>query len=151
MKHVFALVALLALTGPTLAVDSVATLTGIATAKDGDGILFGKVEVRLQGIAAPEFNSRKKEPGGRESLDNLRALMEGKAVRCELDGTHARKRPVAVCFVGEIELGKQQVLAGHARDCKRFSKGRYLDAELVARASGIDLSTIYELPPYCRD
>ncbi len=32
---------------------SVAKLTGVAKVKDGDGVLFGKVEIRLQGIAAP--------------------------------------------------------------------------------------------------
>lgn len=100
MKHIVALIALLTLSSPALSLQYAATLTGIAVAKDGDGILFGDVEIRLQGISAPEFNRRKKEPGGKESLENLRGLVDGKWIRCELDGTTARQRPVAVCWVG---------------------------------------------------
>lgn len=38
-------------------------LTGIASVKDGDGLQFGSVEIRLQGIAAPELDDKL----GRES------------------------------------------------------------------------------------
>lgn len=72
------------------AFESVATFIGVAIVKDGDGILFGKVEVRLQGIAAPEDNGHKRDPGGPASSANLRALVEGKMLRCELDGSTAR-------------------------------------------------------------
>jgi len=42
---------------------AVAVLTGIASVKDGDGLQFGSVEIRLQGIAAPELDDKL----GRES------------------------------------------------------------------------------------
>lgn len=126
-------------------------ITGIARVVDGDGISVGDVpDIRLQGIAAPEDNGAKREPGGPESSANLRALVEGKAVVCKPDGTKTRGRPVAVCFLGAKDIGLHQVETGHARDCPRFSKGRYADAEVRARAAGRDLSAIYPLPGYCR-
>jgi len=131
------------------AFETVATLSGIAHVADGDGILFGKVEVRLQGIAAPEDNSKKLEAGGRDSTANLRRVVDGRFVVCHLDGTTAVKRPVGICFVDGVEVNRHQVRSGHARDCKNFSAGRYLDDEMAARQSGHDLHLIYDLPPYC--
>jgi endonuclease YncB( thermonuclease family) len=125
-------------------------IEGIARVVDGDGIAVGDIpDIRLQGIAAPEDNATKRDPGGPESAANLRALVEGKAVVCRPDGTKTRGRPVAVCYVGNTELGLHQVETGHARDCPRFSKGRYAAAEAKARAAGRDLSAIYPLPGYC--
>jgi len=129
--------------------ETVATMSGIGQVKDGDGILFGKVEIRLQGVAAPEDNSTKLEAGGKESTENLRVLVDGKFVVCHLDGTTAAKRPVGICFVDGIEVNRYQVQTGHARDCRKFSGGRYLDDELAARRSGHELHLIYDLPSYC--
>lgn len=131
------------------AYETVAVISGVATVADGDGVKFGKVEVRLQGIAAPEDNSRKVEIGGPASTASLRELIEGKFVVCHLDGTTAGRRPVGVCFVDGVEVNLHQVAAGQARDCPAFSKGRYSDAEQAARAVGIDQSKLYELPGYC--
>ncbi len=103
-----------------------ATLTGVASVADGDGPLFGRAEVRLQGIAAPELDG----PTGAESRAGLLRLAGGKEVVCHLDGTTAgRSRcPVAVCFVDGRDVGRAQVEAGLARDCPGYSKGRYRDA-----------------------
>ena len=65
------------------------------------------------------------------------------------DGTKARGRPVAICSIGNTDIGALQVLAGPARDCPRFSGGRYSAAEATARASGRNLSAISGLPSYC--
>lgn len=139
----------LALSSPSSAFETVATVSGVGHVKDGDGILFGDIEVRLQGIAAPEDNSHKVETGGQESTANLMELVDGKYVVCHLDGTTAGKRPVGICFVNGIEVNRYQVRTGHARDCGKFSGGRYLDDEMAARRSGHDLHLIYELPSYC--
>ncbi len=128
----------------------VATMTGIASVVDGDGVRFGEVEIRLRGIAAPEDNDRKREPGGPESSANLRAYVEGKKIVCALDGTTASSnRPVGICFLGEEDIGAYQVRSGHARDCPAFSNGMYRDEEMEARQAGKDLSKLYPLPSYC--
>lgn len=126
----------------------VAKLIGDPRVKDGDGLLFGEVEIRLQGIAAPEMG----DPMGRISADNLRGIVEGKRATCYLDGTRAgkSKRPVGVCTVDGKDVGELQVRAGMALDCPRFSLGRYRDAESMAVLSGHDLSESYALPNYCK-
>lgn len=63
----------------------------------------------------------------------------------------ARGRPVAVCWVDGRDVGELQVLAGHARDCPRFSEGRYSAAEAEAIDGGHILRAIYPLPSYCLD
>jgi micrococcal nuclease len=129
-----------------LAVHPVAQVIGVASVKDGDGLLFGKVEVRLQGVAAPEL----RDPYGEESKAALAALVEGKTGFCELDGTVASSnRPVGVCFIDGVEVGAEMIRLGFARDCPAFSLGRYEALELKARAEGRNLSLLYDLPEYC--
>ena len=129
--------------------DNPPLIEGVASVKDGDGIVIDGTEIRLQGIAAPEDNAAKRERGGPESTANLRSFVEGNVARCELDGTRTRNRPVGVCIVQGTDIGEYQVRTGHARDCPRFSRGRYARAEQAARAAGRDLSAIYALPRYC--
>jgi hypothetical protein len=42
------------------------------------------------------------------------------------------------------------VRRGVARDCPRFSEGRYAEAERQAAAEGATIGRIYALPGYCR-
>ena len=44
---------------------------------------MGKVPIRLNGVSAPEL----KETSGPQSKQFKRNLVDGKSVRCELDGT----------------------------------------------------------------
>lgn len=126
-------------------------LAGIGRATDGDGIILGDVEVRLQGIAAPEWSNRAgHDPGGEAALRGLASMVDDREVRCELDGTTASGgRPVGMCFVDGHDVGRRMVEMGLARDCPRFSGGRYEEAEAQARVRGADLSRIYHLPGYC--
>ncbi len=126
-----------------------ATISGIAGVRDGDGILFGDAEIRLQGIAAPEDNPNNREPGGRAATDALERLVKGMPVTCYLDGTTARKRPVGVCVLDGEDLGAWMVRNGFARDCPSYSGGRYAEDERMARRDGMDLSERYALPTYC--
>jgi micrococcal nuclease len=128
---------------------SVGLIEGIATAKDGDDVIVQGIDMRLQGIAAPEDFGRKRQPGGPEATANLQRIVGGKAISCTPDGTKARGRPVVTCTVGGVDVGLLQVEQGFARDCPRYSKGRYAAAEQRARASGRDLSKVYPLPAYC--
>lgn len=128
----------------------VRTISGTARVVDGDGLYVDRIEVRLQGIAAPEDGPQNREPGGQDATAALRLLAEAKPVTCYLDGTETYGREVGRCVVDGIELGGAMVRAGHARDCPRFSGGDYAAAEREARALGRDLSAIYDLPGYCR-
>ena len=132
--------------GSAVAVQPIARITGVASVKDGDGVLFGKVEIRLQGVAAPEL----RDPYGKESKAALADLIEGKTALCELDGTVASSnRPVGICFVDRIDVGAEMIRLGFARDCTAFSLGRYNAIEKEAREAGHNLSLTYSLPDYC--
>ncbi len=72
---------------------SVGLVEGVATAKDGDDVIVQGIDMRLQGIAAPEDNGRQRQPGGPEATANLKKLVEGKNIACMPDGTRARGRP----------------------------------------------------------
>jgi endonuclease YncB( thermonuclease family) len=130
---------------PSLVFGQAATLEGIGMAKDGDDILFGDVSVRLNGVAAPEQDS----VDGPAATNFLSSLVDGNKVTCRLDGTRANGRPVGVCFVKGVDVGQALIEAGFARDCPRYSGGRYLEAEKSAVLTGKDLSATYPLPGYC--
>lgn len=76
-------------------------------------------------------------------------LVDGMRLTCELDGTLARGRPVGICYLNGEDIGALQVRQGFARDCPRYSGGRYKADESAARAAGLDLSQTYRLPGYC--
>jgi len=52
-------------------------------------------------------------------------LVAGKAVRCDLNGERNRDRLIGVCFLDGHDIGASIIAAGLARDCPRFSGGRY--------------------------
>ena len=118
----------------------------VSHVRDGDTIELGPIAVRLQGIAAPEVN----EPGGDIATDAIRDLVLGKDLRCDRTGDRSYDRVIGVCFLEDgRDVGEIMVFQGHARDCRRFSRGRYADAEKHARTMGHNLSQIYALPEYC--
>ena len=146
MTRLAAILAALALPAGASAYQAVSTVEGTARIVDGDGLRLGGVEVRLQGIAAPEL----RQPGGREAAQALALLTARKHVTCHLDGTTTYDRLVGRCTVDGQDAGAVLVFGGYARDCPRFSRGDYAPYEAAARAAGRDLSRAYPLPGYCR-
>ncbi len=117
----------------------------VTDVRDGDTIEVGRTAVRLQGVAAPEL----RQPLGLEARRALRDLAEGRRVACEPDGTRSYDRVVAVCRLedGGDDIGALLVRRGLARDCARYSKGRYAALEA---ATGAPIRRLYKLPAYCR-
>jgi micrococcal nuclease len=114
--------------------------------RDGDTIELGEMAIRLQGLAAPEWN----EPGGTESRKAMIELAHGRTVRCELDGTRTYDRCVGVCYLDGADISEIMVRRGVARDCPRFSQGRYAEAERQAASDGAAIGGVYSLPGHCR-
>jgi len=77
-------------------------ISGIATEIDGDGILFGKLDVRMQRIAAPDYGDSKDQEWGTESRQNLVDLVWGKFDVCHLNGSRAGDRLVGICYHDRI-------------------------------------------------
>lgn len=116
------------------------TLTGNVThVRDGDTIEVGGVPVRLNGVAAPELD----EPVGQEAKQFMIRLVAGKAVRCDLNGERTYDRVVGVCYLNDQDIGASIIAAGLARDCPRFSGGRYSATDTAA-------SKRLPLPGYCK-
>ena len=105
---------------------------------DGDTLFVGPTKIRLQGIAAPEWD----EPFGPEARAFLIAVALGKRARCDLTGERSFDRQVAVCRIDGQDLGRLIVGAGLARDCPRYSGGRYETFE-------VERSKLLPLPGYC--
>lgn len=115
-------------------------LTGTVThVRDGDTIEVGIIPIRLNGISAPKLD----EPLGQKSKDFIVSLVDGKRVRCELNGVKTYDRFVGVCYLDERDIGAALIKAGLALDCPRFSDGRYKSVEVAAARS------VITLPRYC--
>jgi micrococcal nuclease len=143
MRPALRLVLLLALlASPAVAAER---LVGRARVIDGDPIVVGGVHVRLQGVAAPEVahpGQPDDEPGGPEARAFMQELVEGRTVVCALTGERTRGRRVGTCMVDGHDIGGKLIEAGLARDCPRYSHGRYAALEPeVARQ--------LPLPGYC--
>jgi endonuclease YncB( thermonuclease family) len=114
--------------------------------RDGDTIELGAMAIRLGGLAAPEWDA----PGGQEATDAMKGLVLGKVVTCELDGTATYDRCAAICTLAGADISETLVDMGLARDCPRYSGGRYADAEQAAADRGSTIRVMYQLPGYCR-
>ena len=100
----------------------------------------GRIAVRLNGVDAPEL----KERGGRAGREWMRRVFGGQRLTCRLNGDRTYDRWVGVCWDREgHDLGASVIAAGHARDCPRYSGGRYREFETAASKS-------IPSKPYCR-
>jgi len=97
------------------------TLEGVASAIDGDTIIINNYKIRLNGVSAPELN----EEGGNEAKQAMQKILENKTIKCSLSGRKSYERYIGVCWIGAVDVGALLVLQGFARDCFRYSGGRY--------------------------
>jgi endonuclease YncB( thermonuclease family) len=113
-------------------------LAGQASVIDGDTLRVAGQKVRLQGLAAPEIS----EAGGHKATAALIQIVKGQRVSCELDGTKSHDRVVGICYVEGRDVAAELVKHGLARDCERFSGGRYRELETPS-------GRLLPLPFYC--
>ena len=100
--------------------------------------------MRLDGISAPER--------GHEAYTKgkwfVAALMrEAQTIECDLEGRMSYDREIGACFFimqdgARIDPQAEAVRAGFARDCPRYSGGRYREFETPE-------SRALPLPGYC--
>ena len=130
--------ALLLLSAPAAAQTIEGSVTHI---RDGDTIEVDGVPIRLNGLAAPERD----EPGGPEATAAMQRIVhQAGHLRCELTGETSYDRQIGVCFtLGGQDIAALMVAQGVARDCPRFSGGRYQQYET-------DASRALPLPGYCQ-
>ena len=97
------------------------TLEGVASAIDGDTIIINNYRIRLNGVSAPELS----EEGGNEAKQAMQKILQNKTIKCSLSGRKSYERYIGVCWIGAVDVGALLVLQGFARDCFRYSGGRY--------------------------
>ena len=114
------------------------TLEGVASAIDGDTIIINNYKIRLNGVSAPELN----EEGGNEAKQAMQKILENKTIKCSLSGRKSYERYIGVCWIGAVDIGALIILQGFARDCFRYSGGRY-------RALEPRVARYLPLPQYC--
>ena len=128
--HLFAglciLLALVAL--PAVAAER---LVGRAHVIDGDTIVVDGIHVRLKGVAAPEV-AHAGEVGGDAARAFMTALIEGQTVVCDLTRERTHGRRVGYCYRDGQDIAAELIKAGLARDCPRYSAGRYAQLETAA-------------------
>ena len=105
--------------------------------RDGDTIEVGGLAIRLQGLHAPETD----DPGGAEASAFMSNLVLGRDLDCDLTGERSHDRLIGVCYLDGRDIAAELIGAGLARDCPRFSGGRY---------AAIDRRPDMPLPDYCR-
>ena len=94
----------------------------ITYVRDIDTFEVNGIPIRLDGVDGPEY----KERDGRAAKRWLQNTYGGAKVRCWLDGTTTYDRHVGICYDRmEQDIGAVIIANGWARDCPRYSDGRY--------------------------
>ncbi|MCC7271550.1 MAG: thermonuclease family protein [Alphaproteobacteria bacterium] len=111
-------------------------VAGPAVVVDGQTLMVGERRVRLQAIEAPDPRAA----SGRRALIELRRVVGRESVRCELvelDRVGAGAKPswIGVCFVGDLDLGREMVRRGWARALPRYGEIYVID-EAAAKSAG---------------
>ncbi len=99
--------------------------------RDADTIVVDGTPVRLNGVDAPELDTRSGQDAKRWMVNFLR----GKSIECKLNGERTYDRWVGVCYADGQDIGAAVIAAGHALDCARYSGGRYRSLETPAAKS----------------
>jgi endonuclease YncB( thermonuclease family) len=113
-------------------------IAGRARAVDGDSLDIAGRRIRLFGIDAPEYRQDCRDSRGavyacgEEARRALAVAIGGRGVTCTPVGS-SHDRTVARCEVDGRDLSEAMVRGGHALELRRFSGGRYSDAEREAR------------------
>lgn len=94
--------------------------------RDVDTIEVSNLPVRLNGVDGPELDER----GGQVAKRWMQRMILRKPVRCWLTGKKTYDRWVGTCFdASERDIGALAISAGQARDCPRYSGGKYTSLE----------------------
>ncbi|WP_246040564.1 thermonuclease family protein [Roseovarius arcticus] len=108
--------------------------------RDADTIEVRGVPIRFDGVDAPD----KGQAGFNEGKDWMKRNYANRMVRCVLTGAKTYDRYVGTCFGSKGEnISAAVISAGWARDCPRYSSGKYRKYE-TARSRSVAMKD------YCR-
>lgn len=113
-------------------------LSGVAKVIDGDSIIVGNQHVRLSGIDSPDLAQTCRAPNGdvwhcgETAKAELARIIGNEIISCRHVDSDRYGRLIAICHVGEIDIGQAMVNAGYAVAYTKFSD-RYSEDEKIAR------------------
>ena len=114
-----------------------ARIEGTASVTDGDTLMVRGVRIRLYGIDAPERDQTCRREDGRswscgpEATAELRRLVSGEKISCEVQDRDRYGRSVSMCRVGGTDIGSEMVRAGLALAYRQYSR-HYVGDEAYA-------------------
>lgn len=111
-------------------------ISGAVRVVDGDTLAIGSSRIRLQGLDAPEMGQQCRQSGrsydcGRQARDALVEAIDGGTIACKARRKDRYGRLVAICYLGDVDLGRRIVEEGWA-----VASGDYDLAERLARTAG---------------
>lgn len=120
---------------------ALADLSGrVSHVADGDTFTLAGQKVRVWGIDAPELSQRCGNAAcGTAARDALEQLVRSRTVVCTQVDRDRYRRVVASCRAAGRDLGEAMVRSGNALDYRRYSRGRYRDAERAAQARRVGM------------
>lgn len=107
---------------------------------DGDSFFIGEIEVRMQGIDAPEGRQTCTRDGrewrcGEDAKRTLQRLAGNQPIRCDIHSTDQHGRRLATCFsASNTNLNERMVAEGYA-----ISFGAYKRQETEAKAARLGI------------
>ena len=122
-------------------------VTGGVDVIDGDSFRLNGVELRLEGVDAPEYQQTCRrgevtEPCGKQARQALVALIGRGEPVCEVASRDRYGRGVALCRLGSVEINRQMVAQGHA-----VAFGLFEAEEERARRAGLGIwGSTFERP-----
>lgn len=128
-------------------------VAGAARVVDGDTLEIGAQVIRIHGIDAPEASQTCQLPKGTwdcstAAVNLLRAMIEGKEVRCAGHEFDQYERLIARCATDEVpDIGAQLVTAGLAWAFIKYSND-YIGVEKGPRAKKIGVWQSKTQPPW---
>ncbi len=72
------------------------------------------------------------QPFGPDATAFMGWLVMQKEVTCKLNGECNGDRLIGACYLDGVDIGETIIREGLARDCPRYSDGRYAQAEAGA-------------------
>lgn len=124
--------------GQTVPPDQIRGVT--VTAVDGDTLKFDGTRVRIHGIDAPERKQmcvRGAIPYacGEAAATALAKLIQGGRPECRIVDHDKYRRPVAICYLGQLDIGRWLVENGMAVADRNYAHD-YVAVEKAAAAAG---------------
>jgi micrococcal nuclease len=121
---------------PALPADNAVLAGRVTRVIDGDTLdvllATGRIRVRLQGVDAPEHD----QTGGAESRQWLQQRVQGRDVLLEPVTQDRYDRMVAIVYLGDSNLNRELLRAGHAWAFRRYLRSVdrvFCDIEFAAR------------------